>query len=81
MGLYHTFQGACGKTGDFVDDTPAEQSAAFGCPTERDSCSRDAGVDPVDNFMDFTDDACKFGFTLGQEERMSRSFETFRAGR
>jgi hypothetical protein len=81
MGLYHTFQGACGKTGDFVDDTPAEQSAAFGCPTARDSCSRDAGVDPVDNFMDFTDDACKIEFTLGQEERMSRSFETFRAGR
>jgi hypothetical protein len=81
MGLYHTFQGACGKTGDFVADTPAEQSAAFGCPTARDSCNRGDGVDPVDNFMDFTDDSCKFEFTPAQEERMRRSFETFRAGR
>jgi pregnancy-associated plasma protein-A len=77
MGLYHTFYGGCGKNGDFVPDTPAEQLAAFGCPA-RDSCSKDAGVDPVRNFMDFSDDSCKDSFTSGQKDRLDRSFATFR---
>jgi len=80
LALFHTFDGKCSQFGDYIFDTPAERSAAFGCPVGRDTClgTKAQGPDPIENFMDYTDDACMFRFSSEQGERMQNAWVAYR---
>lgn len=67
LGLRHIWgDGGCGVD-DFCADTPESDASNFGCPTTHASCGT---TDMVQNYMDYTDDACMNLFTLDQKARM-----------
>ena len=78
LGLYHTFQNGCSTNGDYVLDTSAERYPASGCPIGSDTCTKDPGIDPVQNYMDYSDDPCYNQFTEGQTSRMQAAWLTHR---
>ncbi|KAF9050457.1 hypothetical protein BJ165DRAFT_1458234 [Panaeolus papilionaceus] len=77
VGLYHTFEGGCDSPGDYVNDTPFEAGPAFGCPSGSDTCPQ-GGLDPIHNFMDYSDDACLTEFTSGQSTRFRSVINQYR---
>lgn len=80
-GLFHTFQRGCDLLfNDMVSDTPVEKAATFGCPTGSDSCPGILwwGLDPIHNYMDYTDDSCMTEFTSGQVKRMTQQMDKYR---
>lgn len=77
LGLYHTFQDGCTEPNDYCDDTPQEGSPAYGCPEGRDTCPA-PGLDPIYNFMDYSDDYCMYEFTGDQSVRAHEQMAAFR---
>ncbi|MEZ4798528.1 MAG: GEVED domain-containing protein [Flavobacteriales bacterium] len=65
-----------GCTGsDLVADTPNAGGPNYGCPTFPNiTCSNGPNGDMFMNYMDYTDDACMYMFTLGQKTRMQSLF-------
>lgn len=80
LGLLHTFQGGCGGSGDYIDDTPAQGESTSGCPALSDTCPDEPGFDPVTNYMDYSDDICFEEFTAGQADRMQKMWRLYREG-
>ncbi|MFN0048513.1 MAG: M43 family zinc metalloprotease [Cytophagales bacterium] len=67
LGLRHIWgDGPC-EVDDYCDDTPASDSANYGCQIGRIRCG---GVQMIENYMDYSDDACMNIFTKNQKERI-----------
>jgi flagellar basal body rod protein FlgC len=74
MNLRHIWGDAtCGN--DQVEDTPAHNTANYGCPsaTHRSTCAG-TPLEMTMNYMDYTDDACMYMFSAGQKIRMESIF-------
>ncbi|MEO1448547.1 MAG: M43 family zinc metalloprotease [Bacteroidota bacterium] len=68
MGLRHTWgDGNCSQD-DYCSDTPTTDGANYGCPTGEPSCSATPAM--IENYMEYTDDACMSIFTECQKTRM-----------
>lgn len=78
LGLRHIWGDApAGENGcdfdDFCEDTPNTRAENRGCPLGNNSCGSfifDDGDDMVENYMDYTSDACMNIFTQDQKTRM-----------
>jgi Pregnancy-associated plasma protein-A len=74
LNLRHIWGDAtCGT--DQVGDTPTHNTANYGCPGSGhlSTCSG-TPVEMTMNYMDYTDDACMYMFSVGQETRMLAAF-------
>ncbi len=72
LNLRHIWgDGGCGVD-DFVSDTPTSDGANYGCATGHNSCGSE---DMVENYMDYSDDACMNLYTQGQKDRMRAVLE------
>ena len=70
LGLRHIWGDAtCGT--DFCADTPTAHTANYNCPQNIVSCNDPAVFEMVQNYMDYTDDACMNIFTVDQKARLT----------
>lgn len=71
LGLRHIWgDGGC-SVDDNIADTRLSDGPNYGCPTGHVSCG---SLDMIENYMDYTDDACMDMFTEGQKAAMLSYF-------
>lgn len=72
FGLRHIWgdSDSCETATDYCDDTPTALQANYGCQIGLDSCPDNPGNDMIENYMDYSDDACVNVFTQDQKDRM-----------
>ena len=70
LGLRHIWGDGNCSADDFCDDTPIAGQANFSCNLNADSCPASPGNDQVQNYMDYTNDACMDTFTQDQKDRI-----------
>lgn len=77
LNLKHTWgDGGC-EIDDEVDDTPLCSGQYFGCPPSPARPVQCGFNRMVENYMDYSDDACFNIFTLGQKTRMRAALQFF----
>lgn len=71
LGLLHIWGDvACGN--DYCADTPIHHDANYGCPSPKPlSCDTSPVNEMIENYMDYTDDACMNIFTQNQTDRIT----------
>lgn len=83
LGIYHVFNNGCGadtcSDGDYVCDTPPANGPHYTCGMFN-TCSNDVPDvnDQVENYMDYSPDACQNMWTNGQKLRMRGSLDSIR---
>jgi hypothetical protein len=80
LGLRHIWGDGNCTVDDFCADTPLAGGSNFGCATGNNSCTTTPvdAPDMVENYMDYSDDACMNIFTNDQKIRMRTILETSR---
>ena len=73
LNLRHIWGDGNCNVDDFVTDTPTSDASNGGCNVGHVSCNT---VDMVQNYMDYSNDACMNLFTQGQKTRMRAIFDT-----
>lgn len=77
LGLRHIWaddNGGC-EEDDFCNDTPQTADKHYGCSKGENTCTA-PGMDMVENYMDYSDDACVNIFTQDQKTRMRTVIES-----
>jgi len=81
LGLYHVFQGGCindncEQEGDAVCDTPPQDNY-LSCNAS--TACQNTSTPLVENYMQYTHDACMNMFTEGQSVRVNKIFNAYRS--
>ena len=70
LGLRHIWGDGDCSADDFCADTPNAAAPNYNCNLFNNSCTDDPDFDQVQNYMDYTNDACMDTFTQDQKDRI-----------